>query len=228
MGIDVSVFPLIGKVRRRRVSANFLERRDTWTRSTSSSAACWASLIEKQLSQPQYYPLTLNALVNGCNQKSNRDPTMELDEATVYDTLEELRGRDLISRVLAGAGSRTDRFRHDLGRTVGWQTPQLAIMAELLLRGPQTVGELRSRCARMHPFASIDAVAETLESLAGGDSPAVTAMPREPGRSAIRHRHLLYEAGEAPQAQSATVGGITAAPPHATSASPAQVAANPQ
>ncbi|MBN2445158.1 MAG: YceH family protein, partial [Phycisphaerae bacterium] len=150
-------------------------------------------LIEKALAQPTYYPLTLNALVTGCNQKSNRDPVMELDEATAWDTLEELRKRELASRVLPGAGSRTDRFRHDAGRKLGWSVPQLAIMAELLLRGPQTVGELRTRCARMRKFESVEAVSAELDALAGGDAPVVAMMPRAAGQAAARFRHLLYE-----------------------------------
>jgi uncharacterized protein len=155
------------------------------------------ALIEKKLAQPQYYPLTLNALVAACNQKSNRDPLMDLDEATVFDTVEALRERQLVSRVLAGAGSRTDRFRTDAAQTLGWGAPAQAVMAELLLRGPQTVGELRTRCGRMHHFESTEEVSATLQRLAEDEPTFVVQMPRAAGQSAVRFRHTLYWPEEA-------------------------------
>lgn len=104
-------------------------------------------LLEKSLAQPSYYPMTLNAVVNACNQKSNRDPTMNLNEDAVWDALDALRERGLVARMLAGMSGRVDRFKHEAKTHFGWEKPQRAVMAELLLRGPQTVGELRSRCA---------------------------------------------------------------------------------
>lgn len=154
------------------------------------------ALIEKSLTQSQYYPMTLNALVTACNQKSNRDPLMELDEETVWDVLERLRAVGLVSRILPGAASRVERFRHEVKQTLGWEKPQWAVMAELLLRGPQTVGELRGRCSRMVPFESTDAIATVLNGLGQADPPRVATLPRQPGRSAVRYAHLLYEPDE--------------------------------
>ena len=155
-------------------------------------------LIEKSLTQPDNYPISLNAVTMGCNQKSNRDPIMELDEDTVWQTLEELRSRGAVSRILAAPGTRVERFKHEIKEFLGWGPRQQAIMTELILRGPQTVGELRGRCARMFKFESIEAVSMTLSALAEADPPMARPMPREPGRSAIRHLHLLYPDGEAP------------------------------
>jgi hypothetical protein len=155
-------------------------------------------LIEKSLTQPDSYPISLNAVTMGCNQKSNRDPVMELDEDTVWQTLEELRGRGAVSRVLAGPGARVERFKHESKDFLGWGARQQAIMSELMLRGPQTIGELRGRCARMFKFENIEAVSMTLAALAEADPPMTRPMPREPGRSAIRHTHLLYPEGEEP------------------------------
>lgn len=169
------------------------------------------ALIEKKLAQPQYYPLTLNALVAACNQKSNRDPLMDLDEATVFDTVEALRERQLVSRVLAGAGSRTDRFRTDAAQTLGWDAAAQAVMAELLLRGPQTVGELRTRCGRMHNFESTEQVSATLQQLADGEPTFVVQLPRAAGQSAVRFRHTLY----APEEAGAFAQGVERAAPAA-------------
>ena len=104
-------------------------------------------LIEKSLTQPDNYPISLNAVTMGCNQKSNRDPIMELDEDTVWQTLEELRSHGAVSRILAAPGTRVERFKHEIKEFLGWGPRQQAIMTELMLRGPQTVGELRGRCA---------------------------------------------------------------------------------
>ncbi|MCA9244565.1 MAG: DUF480 domain-containing protein, partial [Phycisphaerales bacterium] len=109
-------------------------------------------LMEKALTQPAGYPMTVNSIVAGCNQKSNRDPVMEVDEDVVWSTLESLRERGLVSKVLPPPGSRAERFKHDVSQALNWQTPQRAIMTELMLRGPQTPGELRTRCERMAPF----------------------------------------------------------------------------
>ncbi|MCP4247910.1 MAG: DUF480 domain-containing protein [bacterium] len=158
-------------------------------------------LIEKSLAQPEYYPMTVNALVAACNQKNNRNPVMELDDDAVLDTLEALRQRGLITRIMPGAGSRVDRYRHEAGsleQEFGWQKREQAVMAELLLRGPQTLGELRTRCSRMMPFENIEAVSMVLECLAQREPPMAAAMPRVPGQSVIRHTHLLYPEGEQP------------------------------
>lgn len=180
-------------------------------------------LMEKALAQPTYYPMTLNAVVAACNQKSNRDPVMELDEETVWDALETLRREGLVAKVLPPPNSRADRFKHTVPDKLGWQAPQRAVMTELLLRGPQTVGELRSRCARMVKFEHTNAVSDVLDSLASMQPAAVRTLPREPGRSAIRYDHLLYpedelrpelqDAGEPEQSSPAPRPSPATAPP---------------
>lgn len=149
-------------------------------------------LLEKSLAQPQYYPMTSNAITAACNQKSNRDPVMDLDEEAIWNTLEVMRAGGLVTRLLPGGSSRVERFKHEAKEFFGWEKPQRAIMAELLLRGPQTAGELRGRCARMYPFDNTEAVSAVLESLAQLDPPRVGALPRQAGRSAVRFAHRLY------------------------------------
>ena len=155
-------------------------------------------LIEKSLAQAEYYPMTLNALVTACNQKQNRDPLMELGEDEVYHALEELRLRGVVTVLLPGVGARIKRYRHEAGTYFHWGRSQQAVMAELLLRGPQTVGELRGRCSRMTPFETLEAVTAVLDALAGFDPPCVSALSREPGRSAIRHAQRLYAEPDRP------------------------------
>ena len=155
-------------------------------------------LIEKSLAQPQYYPMTLNAVLAACNQKNNRDPVLELGEQEVYDTLEALRLRGAVTRVMAAPGARVQRYRHDVASCLGWQKREQAVLAELLLRGPQTVGELRTRCTRMVPFESVEAVTFVLESLADYDPPLIKALSRQPGQAAVRHTHLLHPENETP------------------------------
>jgi uncharacterized protein YceH (UPF0502 family) len=153
-------------------------------------------LLEKSLAQPQYYPMSVNAIVAASNQKSNRDPVMSLDEETVWDTLERLRAVGLVARLMPGGASRVDRFKHDVKNLLGWEKPQWAVMAELLLRGPQTVGELRGRCGRMYPFENTEAVSAVLENLSNEQPPRVATLPRVPGQSAVRFAHRLYPADE--------------------------------
>lgn len=155
-------------------------------------------LIEKSLAQPSYYPMTLNAVIAACNQKSNRDPVMELDEDTVWNTLDALRERGFVSRILAGMGGRVDRFRHEVKTALNWEKPQRAVMTELLLRGPQTLGELRSRCMRLYPFENAEAIAAVVQMLCETDPPLVAPLPRAPGQSAVRYAHCLYAPGERP------------------------------
>ena len=155
-------------------------------------------LIEKSMTQPEYYPMTANAIVAACNQKSNRDPVMELDEVAVDATLTALRKRGLVEQFFPAPGARTDRFKHKIEAAFGWGARERAIMTELLLRGPQTVGELRTHCSRMAPFEDLETVSNLLDTLSRGESPIVAALPRELGRSAIRYTHLLYPEDEAP------------------------------
>jgi hypothetical protein len=167
-------------------------------------------LLEKSLAQPQYYPMSANAIVAACNQKSNRDPAMSLDEETVWDTLERLRAVGLTARLMPGGVSRVDRFKHQVKNLLGWETPQWAVMAELLLRGPQTVGELRARCARMYPFENTEAVSAVLDGLSQEEPPRAAALPRVPGQSAVRYAHRLYPADEWKKLAEAPVASVRA------------------
>ena len=159
-------------------------------------------LIEKSLAQPDYYPMTLNALVAACNQKQNRDPVLSLDDDSVYTAFENLREQGLATMMLPGGGTRTKRFRHDIENCLGWQKRERAVMAELLLRGPQTEGELRTRCSRMIPFDDLQAVAMVLDCLAKYEPPLAKSLPRAPGQSAIRFTHLIYPDDEQPATES--------------------------
>lgn len=149
-------------------------------------------LIEKSMAAPEYYPMTINAVVTACNQKNNRDPVMDLDEASVESTLEELRKRGLVSVVLPAPGARTNRYKHEVAARFGWEKRVTAAIVELLLRGPQTPGELRSRCGRLVSFESLEAVMTTLEYLQHSDPPLVKPLPRRAGQSAVRYMHLFY------------------------------------
>lgn len=144
-------------------------------------------LIEKALSTPEYYPMTLNALVAGCNQKSNRDPVMAFEDADVQEALAALMGKRLVAEQ-TGMGSRVAKYRTLFGGVFDLSAPQKAILAELMLRGPQTAGELRSRTARMHAFESLDAVAAELDALRHRAQPLVVEVP---GRREPRFAHTL-------------------------------------
>ena len=147
-------------------------------------------LIEKEYSTPEYYPMTLNALVNGCNQKSNRDPVVAFSQSEVRTALDEL-----IRLRLGGhasiAGSRAEKFRHAAAQHWTLEAPSLAILASLMLRGAQTVGELRTHTARMASFDSIDQVAELLAEMMEREEPLVTSVGRRPGQKGERFAHLL-------------------------------------
>lgn len=169
-------------------------------------------LMEKAMTQPDYYPMTANAIVAACNQKNNREPVMTLDEGTIEDTLEQLRRRGLISVVLPAPGARANRYRHEVAGKFGWEKRVMAVMTELLLRGPQTAGELRSRCSRFVAFEDVNAVMTTLEYLENAESPLVRPMPRQPGRSAVRFMHLMHPPEELAALESAAPAAeITAA-----------------
>jgi uncharacterized protein YceH (UPF0502 family) len=143
------------------------------------------ALVEKEITTPEYYPLTLNALVNACNQKSSREPVVNYSEDTVSQALTLLRNKGLGLRI-TGAGHRVEKYGHTLGEKLNLGRREMALLCVLMLRGPQTVGELRGRSERMHTFEDLDEVERCLEALAARDSdPLVTPMPR--GRWA----HLL-------------------------------------
>lgn len=147
-------------------------------------------LVEKDLATPEYYPLTLNALTVACNQKSNRDPVVSFTESQVDEALTSLQRKRLVG-IQSGAGLRATKYRHTLKETLGLSREHLAILAELMLRGPQTVGELRGRTARMCPFDSLESVEQTLSELAGRESPLVQRLPRLTGQKGERYVQLL-------------------------------------
>lgn len=153
-------------------------------------------LVEKELATPDYYPLTLNSLTTACNQKSNRDPVMNLEEVEVVQALDSLRRRRLAMQ--SAEGGRVPKYQHALASTLHLDPAELAVLAELLLRGPQTLGELRGRADRMHSFADIAAVEEVLRELSEREPPLVVQLPRQPGRKEPRIAHLL--SGEPAQA----------------------------
>jgi hypothetical protein len=146
-------------------------------------------LVEKDLATPEYYPLTLNALTNACNQKSNREPVMLLEETDVVRALDSLRQKQLAHQ--SAEGVRSAKYCHNLEGVLNLDPEELAIIAELLLRGPQTVGELRNRAERMQPVGDLQAVEEMLQNLMERDEPLVIRLPRQPGRKEQRFSHLL-------------------------------------
>lgn len=147
-------------------------------------------LIEKEMTTPEYYPLSLNALTNACNQKSNRDPVMTLDETDVVRSLDALRFQGLAMQA-ASDGGRVPKYQHNLKQKLYLEPEEQAILCELLVRGPQTIGELRTRCERMHPFSNLEAVEEVLHLLATRKDPLLIKLPRQPGRKENRFAHLL-------------------------------------
>ena len=147
------------------------------------------TLAEKQRTVPDTYPLSLNALLAGCNQKTSRNPVLDLDEAAVTTALDELKEHGLVSEV---SGSRVVRFAHHLEKILALPTQAAALLTVLLLRGPQTAGELRLNCERLHAFADISSVEAFLDELAGRKAGAlVVELPRAPGSRENRWMHLL-------------------------------------
>ena len=147
------------------------------------------SLVEKELTTPEYYPLSLNSLTNACNQKSNRDPVTTLTEDDVVRALDSLRFKQLV--VLSADGGRVRKYRHLLAEKLGLMPAEQAVICELLVRGPQTVGELRTRGERMHPFGDLAAVEEVLNELMVRETPLITLMARQPGRKEGRYAQLF-------------------------------------
>ena len=147
-------------------------------------------LIEKELTTPDQYPLSMNALLAACNQTTNRDPVAQLDQRVVENALENLKADGLV-RVIFSRGNRVDKYRHVLDEKLDVAQPEVAVLAVLLLRGPQTAAELRARTERLHAFASTDDVESLLERLAARDPALATLLPRQPGRKEPRWAHLL-------------------------------------
>jgi uncharacterized protein YceH (UPF0502 family) len=153
-------------------------------------------LIEKGLTTPDYYPLTLNSLTTGCNQKSNRNPVLEFDEKMVVRALDSLREKGLIRQV-SGADQRVPKYYHRFDEVLGFSAAETAVLCELMLRGPQTVGELRGRGSRLHEFAALAEVESVLLALADREGGGIVLkLPRQSGLKESRYAHLM--AGEPP------------------------------
>lgn len=150
------------------------------------------SLIEKEITTPEYYPLTLNALVNACNQISNRDPVVSFDERTVARALESLREKRL-AWMVTGIG-RVPKYEHRFSEALKLAEQELAVLCVLMLRGPQTVGEIRGRTGRLYEFKELEEVELTLQALMTAEPPLAIKLPRQPGTKESRYAHLL--AGE--------------------------------
>jgi uncharacterized protein YceH (UPF0502 family) len=153
------------------------------------------SLIEKEITTPDNYPLTLNSLVAACNQTSNRDPVLSLDDATVSKSLDELARRSLV-RGVHRSDSRAKRWRQAMSETLNLHPAETAVMCVLMLRGAQTAGEIRTRTARLFEFASLEHLEVTLQALITLTTPLVAQLPRRPGQKEVRYAHLL--SGEPP------------------------------
>jgi hypothetical protein len=148
------------------------------------------SLIEKDITTPDYYPLSLNALVNACNQKNNRDPLMTLDDNSVTDALAALQEKRLAGPA-SGADSRVTKYEHRLQEVFNFDRREIAILCVLLLRGPQTPGELRGRTERMYRFEALDDVISTLDRLSQRQPPLASVFPRQPGTKESRYMQLF-------------------------------------
>jgi uncharacterized protein YceH (UPF0502 family) len=156
------------------------------------------SLIEKEITTPEYYPLSLNALVTACNQSSNRNPVTHYDEATVIGSLDSLREKKLVHIVDRGE-SRVIKYRHVLYEAMNMSRPVIAVMCVLMLRGPQTIGEIRTRTNRLYDFSSLEQVEATLNSLISSTPPMVVRLSRQPGQKEVRYAHLM--SGEVQQVE---------------------------
>jgi hypothetical protein len=164
------------------------------------------SLIEKEATTPDYYPLSLNALVNACNQKSNREPVVDYDEDTVYQAIDSLREKRLALTIVGGG--RVNKYAQRISETLNLGRRELAVLCVLLLRGPQTLGEIKDRSERLYSFADLEETERVLEKLAEWPGIALAKkMPRQPGQKESRYGHLL--SGE----PAATTWAETATPP---------------
>lgn len=168
---------------------------------TSEEGRVLGCLVEKQLTTPQLYPLTDNALIAACNQTSNRDPVVTYDLSTVRLTARSLREKGL-ARMVHRSGERSEKHHHLLDTSLGLSAGQVALLAVLFLRGPQTPAELRARSERMHPFDTVPQVQEVLDGLADRDDPLVARLDRQPGRKEARYGQLLAGGGQAQAAPS--------------------------
>lgn len=148
-------------------------------------------LAEKEATVPDAYPLTLNSLRQACNQSSSRDPVVAYDDLTIQRALDSLKAKGFVRFVHPASGERATKFRHIAHDALGLDAGELAVLSVLVLRGPQTSGELRTRTERQHRFESLEAVEAALQALNGRDEPLVLEVPRQPGQHQIRWVHLL-------------------------------------
>jgi uncharacterized protein YceH (UPF0502 family) len=162
---------------------------------TPAEARVLGALVEKEVTTPDYYPLSLNALINACNQRSNREPVMDLDEEAVRLALHGLENLHLAGRA-RGADGRVTKYEHWLGEAFNFSRAETALLCVLLLRGPQTPGELRGRTERMHRFDEIGEVLAGLQKLMEREPALVAVLPRQPGTKESRYAHLLSGAVE--------------------------------
>jgi len=177
---------------------------------TEIEARVIGALIEKQLTTPEYYPLTLNALVAACNQKTNREPVVSYSEQSVQKSLDDLRERNL-AYVFYGSTSRVPKYKHILDKVYELDAPEIAVLCVLMLRGAQTLGELRERTGRLYEFSGLGEVSETLDGLMRKDESLVVKLERQPGQKEVRYAHLLSgEVIVTHQLQEKSVSGIQA------------------
>ena len=163
---------------------------------SAAQARVLGALVEKENTTPEYYPLTVNALINACNQRSNREPVMDLDEDEVRQALHRLEDHGLAGRA-RGSEGRVTKYEHTLGEAFNFNRAETALVCVLLLRGPQTPGELRSRTERMHRFDEIGEVLSGLQKLMDRQPALVAILPRQPGTKESRYMHLLSGPGDA-------------------------------
>lgn len=147
-------------------------------------------LIEKENTTPDYYPLTLNALTNACNQKSNRNPVVDYDEQTVQQAIDSLLSKDFVY-LFYGSGSRTPKYKHLLSKVLELDHSETAVICVLLLRGAQTLGELNQRTSRIYEFSGLDEVHQTVDGLTKREEPLLIPIPKQPGQKEARFAHLL-------------------------------------
>jgi uncharacterized protein YceH (UPF0502 family) len=157
---------------------------------TDAEVRVLGALIEKEITTPDYYPLSLNALVAACNQSSNRNPAVHYDEDTVIQAADTLREKKLVHLIARGE-SRVAKYRHVLYEAMNMGRPDIATMCVLMLRGPQTIGEIRTRTNRLYDFTSLEQVENTLNGLMATVPPLVARLPRQTGQKEVRYAHLL-------------------------------------
>ena len=167
-----------------------MESSDRGSRLSDTEVRVLGALIEKEITTPDYYPLSLNGLVAACNQSSNRNPVVHFDEGTVAHAVNSLLEKKLVHLVDRGE-SRVTKYRHVLYEAMSLGRPAIAVMCVTMLRGPQTVGEIRTRSNRLYNFSSLEEVEITLNSLMTGEPPLIVRLPRQSGQKEIRYAHLL-------------------------------------